>query len=187
MKMRLSFLAPLLFVACGPSDKDSVKQAHDQNINSSIDEEVSEFLTEAADARMMDLEQGKLAATRGGTAAVRQYGQWMVKDQTKMLTELRILAASKNIVLPNELSHKKADALNNLKEKSGEEFDKKFIDMMRIDHKRDADEFEDALDFRDPDIKQYAQTYLPVVKSHLEKIESIEQSGGVAGTEDDKN
>jgi putative membrane protein len=180
MKTLAFYVAALLLVACGPADKDSVKQAHDQNLNSSIDEEVSEFLTEAADARMMDLEQGKLASTKGGTAEVRQYGQWMVKDQTRMLTELRVLAASKNIVLPNDLSHKKANALDDLKEKSGEEFDKKFIDMMRIDHKRDVDEFEDALEFRDPDIKQYAQTYLPVVKSHLEKIEAINESSGVA-------
>jgi putative membrane protein len=166
--------------ACGPTDKDSVKQAHDQNINSSIDEEVSEFLTEAADARMMDIEEGKLAVSKGSTPAIRIYGEQMVKDQTRMLTELRILAASKNIILPNVLSHKKANELEDLKEKTGEEFDKKFMDMMRIDHKRDVDEFEDALDFKDPDIKQYAKNYLPVVQSHLDNIEALKESNGVA-------
>jgi hypothetical protein len=51
---------------------------------------------------------------------------------------------------------------------------------MKTDHKRDVDEFEDATDLKDPDIKLYAETYLPVVKSHLEKIESLEESRDVA-------
>jgi putative membrane protein len=173
-------------MACGPTDRDSVKQAHDQNINASIDADVSEFLTEAADARMMDLEQGKLAATRGTTSEIREYGEKMVKDQNIMLTELRRMAASKNIVLPISLSHKKADNLEDLKKKSGEAFDKQFIDMMRTDHKKDLDEFEDATDFKDPDVKQYATTYLPVIKSHLETIQAIENSEGVAEAENDK-
>jgi putative membrane protein len=186
MKNIIFIVAACCFLACGPTDKDSVKQAHTQNINSSIDEEVSEFLTEAADARMMDLEEGKLAASKGSTAAVRIYGEQMVKDQTRMLTELRIMAASKNIVLPTVLSHKKAEALESLKEKNGEEFDKEFVDMMQADHKRDVDEFEDAVDFKDPDIKQYAKTYIPVIQNHLDNIVTIKDSRGVAKREDEQ-
>jgi putative membrane protein len=185
MKSILTILVLLFGVlACGPSDRDSVKDAHQKNINSSIDEDVSEFLTEAADARMMNIEQGKLASTHSSNPSVRQYGELMVRDQTRMLKELRVLAASKNIALPIDLSPGKANGLEDLKEKSGEEFDEKFLDMMRIDHKRDADEFEDATEFRDPDIKQYAQTYLPLVQSHLEKIKQIEKDG-VAGAEEE--
>jgi putative membrane protein len=186
MKTVTTLVVILLCIsACGPSDKDSVKQAHHKNINSSIDEEISEFLTEAADARMMNIEQGKLASTRASNPAVRQYGELMVRDQTRMLKELRVLAASKNITLPIDLSHEKANGLEKLKEKSGEEFDEKFMDMMRTDHQRDVDEFEDATDFKDQDISRYARSYLPLIESHLEKIEEIEKSGGVAGTEKD--
>jgi putative membrane protein len=70
-------------------------------------------LTEAADARMMDLEQGKLAVTKGSTTEIREYGQWMVKDQTRMLEDLRALAASKKIAIPSALSDQKSEAWKN--------------------------------------------------------------------------
>jgi putative membrane protein len=165
-----------LLTACSPSDKDSVKQAQEQNQNSAIDEEISEFLTEAADARMMDIEQGKLAKTKGTTQEVRQYGERMITDQTKLLHELRVLAAAKNIVLPSTLSEEKADGLEDLQEKEGEEFDEKFIRMMTIDHKRDVREFENASDFKDRDIQKFASSYLPLIEAHLDQIRELKES-----------
>src|SRR5688572_33066010 len=79
----LGLISSWMICSCSSSETDSVKQAQKQNQNSAIDEDISEFLTEAADARMMDLEQGKLAKERGTTAAIRQYGEWMITDQTK--------------------------------------------------------------------------------------------------------
>lgn len=171
------FIAAFTFYgsACNSSEQDSVKQAQEQNQNSAIDKDISEFMTEAADARMMEIEYGKLAMEKGTTPAIKQYGQLMITEQTKMLQDLRILAASKNIILPNRLSDKKADALEDLKEKSGVEFDDEFMENLKKDHKRDVDEFDDATDFADRDVKKFAETYLPVVESHLEKIREIEK------------
>jgi putative membrane protein len=98
----------------------------------------------------------------------------MIEDQTKMLKELRVLAASKNIILPNTLSVEKTKGLEDLKEEKGEAFDDKFIKMMKLDHKRDVDEFEDAIDFEDRDIKKFADKYLPIIQSHLDKIKQLE-------------
>jgi putative membrane protein len=156
------------------SDQDSVKQAQEQNKNSAIDKDISKFMTEAADARMMDIEEGKLAQEKGTTEAVKQYGQLMVQDQTKMLKELRVLAASKNIILPNTLSIKKSKGLQDLKEAKGVEFDDMFIKMIKLDHERDVDEFDDATDFEDRDVKKYATNYLPIVQSHLDKVKQLE-------------
>lgn len=169
-------IAALAFLssACN-SEKDSVKQAQEQNQNSAIDKDISEFMTEAADARMMDIEMGKLAMEKGTTAAIKQYGQLMITEQTKMLQDLRVLAASKNIILPNKLSDKSAGTLEDLKEKSGVEFDDEFMERMKKDHKDDVDEFDDATDFADRDVKKFAETYVPVVESHLDKIREIEK------------
>ena len=176
----LIFLS-VLFFSCSNSGNDSVREAHEKNINSAIDEDISEFMTEAADARMMNIEQGKLAMERGTSAAVKQYGEWMVNDQTKLLQDLRMLAASKNITLPATISNKKAKGLENLKKKEGEAFDEQFIEMMRNDHRRDVRDFDDATDFRDKDVQKFATTYLPVIQSHLDKIRHLEagESGNV--------
>ena len=162
-------------MSCGP-DNDSVKLAHQQNLNSSIDERISEFMTEAADARMMDIEEGKLALQKGSNDLVKNYAEQLVADNTKLLKELRSLAAQKNIILPTTLSNDKADGLNDLREKDGEEFDKKFIKMIQRDHKRDLDEFEDAADFNDRDIQQFAQRNVGFFEKHLSQIDQVEES-----------
>lgn len=169
-------ISAMLIFSCTSSDNDSVKQAHQQNVNSAIDEDISEFLTKAADARMMDIEQGKLARSRGTTAVIKQYGEKMVTDQTKLLHEIRVLAASKNIVLPNTLSNEKKDGLEDLQEEQGEDFDEKFIKMMIIDHKRDVRAFENATDFKDKDVQKFANSYLPVIESHLDQIQRIKDN-----------
>ncbi|HEY0741778.1 MAG TPA: DUF4142 domain-containing protein [Chryseosolibacter sp.] len=177
--MKKSFLAfaaaALLLVSCG-SDNDSVKLAHQQNLNNSIDERISKFMTEAADARLMDIEQGKLALEKGTNDLVKNYAQKLLDDNTKLLKELRTLAAQKNIVLPTTLSNEKADGLNDLREEEGEEFDKKFIKMIQRDHKRDLDEFEEAADFNDRDVQQFAQRNVGVFEKHLTQIDQVEES-----------
>jgi putative membrane protein len=155
--------------------EDSVEQAQQQNINSAIDEKISVFLTEAADARMVDIEEGRLAKTRGTTSEIRQYGERMVNDQTKLLHEIRVLAASKNIALPNAMSNDKKNSLKNLHEEEGKDFDEKFIRTMIRDHKHDVHEFEKASDFKDKDIKRFASQYLPVIEAHLDQIENIKE------------
>src|SRR5688572_26562721 len=114
-KSSFLFVAALAFgvFACS-SDNDSVKLAHQQNLNSSIDERISKFMTEAADARMMDIEEGKLALEKGTNDLVKNYAQQLITDNTKLLKELRTLAAQKNIVLPSTLGNEKADGLNDL-------------------------------------------------------------------------
>lgn len=165
----------LLLSACG-SDNDSVKLAHQTNLNSSIDEGISKFMTEAADARMADIEEGKLALEKGTNDLVKNYAQQLIDDNTKLLKELRALAGQKNIVLPTTLSNDKADGINDLRETEGKEFDEKFIKMIQRDHKRDLDEFEDAADFNDRDIQQFAQRNVTLFEKHLSQIDQVEES-----------
>ena len=97
----------------------------------------------------------------------------MVNDQTEMLHEIKKLAALKNIKVPDELGPEKAEGLRELKEVHGKSFDKKFIKMMIIDHKRDVKKFERATRSADADVQVFATKYLPYVQSHLDKIKAL--------------
>lgn len=165
----------LIFASCA-SDNDSVKQAHQQNLNSSIDERISKFMTEAADARLADIEEGKLALEKGTNDLIKNYAQQLIDDNEKLLKDLRTLAAQKNIVLPTTLSNDKADGLNDLREKEGKKFDEKFIEMVQRDHKRDLDNFEDAADSNDRDIQQFAQRNVTLFEKHLAQVDQVEES-----------
>jgi putative membrane protein len=145
--------------------------SEDEQAKSETDE--SNFIREMAEARMMDLEEGKVAQQRCTTKDLKLYGALMVNDQTEMLREIKKLAALKNIKLPDGLGPDKAEGLKELKEVHGKSFDKKFIKMMTIDHKRDVKKFERATRSSDADVQVFATKYLPYVQSHLDRIKSL--------------
>ncbi len=180
----------LFFIACSSSDNDSVKQAHQQNLNSAIDEDISNYMTQTADARMMSIEEGKLARTKGTNSSIKSVGEQLINVNTKMLHDLRVLAASKNIVLPNFLSNRNARALEDLREKDGNDFDKAFLKLTRKSYKRDIEAFDDATDYKDRDIQQFAASRVSVLKTQLESIEDVEAQrenvSARSSTDDDK-
>lgn len=133
------------------------------------------FLRRAADARMMDWAEGNLAVERATNAGLKDYGQRMLREQDYFMNAIKSLAASKNFTLPQALSEKKADGLDDLKEETGKSFDKKFIKMMIIDHKRDVKDFKKALKSDDADIKAFANKYLPIVEEHLASAKKLKE------------
>ena len=137
------------------------------------EEFVYDFIREMAEARMMDLEEGKIAQQRSTTKDLKSYGTLMVNQQTEMLNEIKKLASLKNVTLPTALGEEKSEGLKNLKEVHGKSFDKKFIKMMIADHKRDVKKFERATRSTDADVQVFATRYLPYVQSHLDKIKAL--------------
>lgn len=135
--------------------------------------EIEAFIHELSEARIMDREEGKLAAQRGTNRPLKDYGMMMIEDQTRMLQELQKIASSKNVEIASELGRKKTVGLSDLHGLHGKEFDSKFIRMMIIDHKRDIRKLEKATKSSDADIQVFATKYLPVVKNHLTRIEDI--------------
>jgi putative membrane protein len=156
----------------GPAAQSNFLISKDER-TASRDEFVTEFITDIAEARMMDLEEGKIAQQRSTTKDLKSYGALMVNDQTEMLNEIKKLAALKGVELPSSLGENKEKGLNDLKEVHGRSFDKKFIKMMIIDHKRDLKKFERATRSTDADIQVFATKYLPFVQSHLQKIKAL--------------
>jgi putative membrane protein len=167
-------------VATQVSASDKAQSGFDVNVPKSyhqfiVDDIVSKFIVEASDARLMDLEEGKIATQRSTTRELKDYGKLMLEDQSRMLAELKIIAARKKVKVASVLSEKKAAGLADLKNAHGRSFDKKFIKMMILDHKRDVKMLERATRSNDVDIKLFATKYLPVVQSHLDKIRSLKK------------
>ena len=52
---------------------------------------------------------------------------------------------------------------------TGKKFDKKFLKMIKIDHKRDVRQFTKATEFEDAETKKFATENLPLIQSHLDK------------------
>lgn len=131
------------------------------------------FWTKAAQGGMAEVEFSKLALQKSQNAEVKKFAQMMVTDHTKANTELKALAAKKNVVLPTDIgSHKSTmDDLNKL---SGADFDKAYVEAMVDDHEADVELFEDNTDNSDADIKAFTTKTLPTLKAHLEMIKGMQ-------------
>ena len=175
----LLFATTVLFTAC---DNNTTTDA--DNINDSIKEENREtatidnrdqkFAEKAALGSMMEVEASKVALSQATNADVKAFAQQMIDDHTKAGQELNSIASSKNMTLPTMLNESQQKDLNDLREKTGADFDKKYVSMMVDDHKDDVDNFQDAVDnLDDGDLKTFAINTLPTLQKHKTKIEEI--------------
>jgi putative membrane protein len=134
----------------------------------------SKFAMMAAMGGMEEVEMGRLAAQKGASDEVKQFGQRMVDDHTKANEQLMQVASSKGMTLPTALDPKHQMEMQKLSAMSGDAFDRAYVKMMVKDHKKDVAEFQkEASRGADADIKSFAATTLPTLQEHLQMIQRI--------------
>ncbi|MCY1539165.1 hypothetical protein D9M68_747370 [compost metagenome] len=188
---KITYLAmAALFVAavqsCGNRTTDSTEMADSANeakadmdtlVNPvmTVNENDADFAVKAADGGMAEVELGKLAQEMGSDTRVKDFGKMMVNDHSTVNEELKSIAGSKNISLPNEPSEENRKMKEDLMKKQGNDFDRAYIDEMVKGHKKTIKLFEDAQkDLKDPDLKALVDKTLPSLRTHLTHIENLQ-------------
>jgi putative membrane protein len=134
----------------------------------------NDFAKDAAQGGMAEVLLGRLAAERGASPAVREFGQQMVTDHSKANAELMQIAGRKNIQLPTEVKSDQKSEQDKLSKLTGADFDKEYVDYMTKDHEEDASEFQkQSQSGGDAEIKAFAAKTLPVIQHHLQMIKEI--------------
>ncbi len=132
------------------------------------------FIMDAAMGGMMEVELGRVAAEKGMSDAVKQFGQRMVDDHSKANSELMSLASSKGMTLPTELDAKHREQVTKFSAMSGAELDREYTKMMVSDHRKDVSEFEkESTRGTDADLKAFASKTLPTLQEHLKMAEAL--------------
>jgi putative membrane protein len=161
--------------SCGnstkPEDtKDTAEEHNDAKFDNNKTENDAQFLVDAAEINLMEIQLGNLAAEKGMTAEVKDMGKMMSEAHSKSLEELNGLATKKSVTVPTTLTDEGQSAYKKLNDKTGKDFDKDYCDMMVSGHKDAIDRFEKAADnSTDMDIKNWATTTLPALRKHLDQ------------------
>lgn len=135
------------------------------------------FAKNAALGGMTEVELGKLAAEKGSSDAVKQFGQKMVDDHSKANDQLKELAAKKSFGIPASLDSKHQSRIDKLSKLSGPAFDKAYIKDAVKDHEKDVSEFKDEAQYgSDPNVKQFAAATLPVLQQHLAAAKDLNKT-----------
>ena len=154
------------------NDSNNMKQ----NIlaDTAVSNDARDFAKEAATGGMMEVELGNIAKKNSATQQIKDFGQMMVDDHTKLNNQLKDIVSVKHIDIPTMVTSDQQKDIDKLSKETGSDFDKDYVSMMIDDHKKDIDAFKKAGDkITDPDIKSFINNALPTLQKHLDAIQSI--------------
>ena len=134
------------------------------------------------EANAADSSEGAIAATKGTSAAVRNFGKQMVADHHKMRVlgealakKLKVTPTSPGDDNITSDAQKEMDNLNSTAK--GKDFDKAYIDGQVDDHKKVLELAVKAMgQAQSTELKNLIQKATPTVQSHLDKAESIQKT-----------
>ncbi len=162
-----------------PKNTDTEEVAEDLNKpNDDMSKERDEkFLMNAAEINLEEIALGKLAVQKGRDAEVKTMGQMLIDHHTKAQADLTGLASRKSIAVPMAATEDVQDAIKNMNDKTGLDFDKDYCDRVVRAHKDAISKFENMANNNESDaeIKSWASGMLPDLRSHLQSAETCQE------------
>jgi putative membrane protein len=185
IKFKIALGLVTLFMAMGTisctdksevEDSKEIAETHNEaKFENSTTEYDAQFLVNAAEINLQEINLGMLAQQNSTNADVLELGKMIEEDHTKSMNELKELALNKNITIPVVSTESAVKEYEELKTKKGNEFDKKYCETMVSGHKNAVTIFEKAsTDAIDLDIKNWAIATLSILRNHSDKAISCE-------------
>ena len=141
-----------------------------------LSEQDRQFMNKAAMGSMMEVQLGKMAQEKASSQDVKDFGQTMVQDHSKANQKLKDIAQENNVSLPQELDAKHRRTVDELSSLEGESFDRRYMDKMVEDHKKDIDTFQkEVQQGQHPEVTQFASETLDTLQQHHEMAQRIEK------------
>jgi len=132
------------------------------------------FITKAVEDGMLEIKLGKLAQNRAASQSIKDFGKMIADEHSVVSKELWSLAKRKRMETPMTLGSIKQVQYDSLAAASGEKFDQLFLKAMLSSHEEAITFFEnESTTGKDQDIKKWANSQIPSLKSHLELARTI--------------
>jgi putative membrane protein len=139
------------------------------------------FIEDAAKGGMFEVQSAQLAQQKATDPAVKDFAKKLADDHGKANDELKQLAQSKDVALPDKEKWMDRHEISKLQKASGADFDREFAQHSVKEHEKDIKKFEKAAaKLNDPDVKAWAQKQLPVLREHLAMAQKLPEAGSNA-------
>lgn len=145
----------------------------------------SMFMTHAAADGMAEVRMGQMALEKSADAKVKQLAQRIVDDHTDANGKLRALAQAKQVVLPSAPTAEAQQSASAMKALDGSKFDQEWAAAMIKDHQKAVALFStEVARTQDPEVRAFADTTLPTLKTHLELARQLQDQLDLPGARD---
>ncbi|ANY17275.1 DUF4142 domain-containing protein [Bordetella pseudohinzii] len=135
-----------------------------------------QFLERAIQGGHAEVAGGKLAVAASPSEGVKQFGQRMIADHTRLTDELLALARKKGLQPPDDLSFAQKGKLAVIGSESGADFDKAYIDQVAVAAHEDAIKLfqQTEAQGKDAEVKAFIAKALPVLQAHLDMARQLQ-------------
>lgn len=153
--------------------------------NGSVSSKDKSFVRDALKGGNAEVELGKMAVEKGSSQDVKDFGQKMVDDHTKLGEEMKAVAGQIGVTPPTAIPPMDKALELKLKTLSGDSFDKAYIEAMVKDHKEDLAAFKkEAATGTSSTVKEAAIKGADVIMEHLSMIQKIAAAHNVSASGD---
>jgi putative membrane protein len=136
-----------------------------------------EFLYNALRGDNSEIMLGNLAAERGRSQGVRDFGRTLVNDHTQARNEVLDVGRRLGVRPTREITPEARELRERLAGMRGRDFDREFIQHMIDDHRRDIDEFRDEAREQHGPVSELAARQLPTLRQHLRIARALDRGG----------
>jgi putative membrane protein len=134
-----------------------------------------DFVTEAAQSDMFEIQSSKLALN-SADAPTKEFAQKMIDDHTKTTDELKAAVGKgeAHATLPTEMSSSQQSMLGKLNDLHGPDFDKQYHSDQVSGHKDAVSLFQRyGKSGEDAGLKEWAAKTTPALEHHLEMAQNL--------------
>ncbi len=175
--LRAITLAMLFFAACQPGQKkedstEIAKERNDETFDDKEDENDADFIVNAIASNFAEINLAKLASKKSNDVLVTNLAKALETDHKKVLNDLQVYASKMGIAEPIEETKQAMEELKALVQEDSKDFDRKWCDKLRGNHKQSIRKFEARMNkTKDIELRNLISATLPNLKNHLEMIE----------------
>ncbi len=137
-----------------------------------------EFLQNALMGDNSEIMLGNLAAERGRSEGVREFGRTLVRDHSQARNEVLDVGRRFGLRPTREVKPEVREMRDRLIALRGRAFDREFISHMVEDHRNDIGEFRDEAREHHGPVSDLAARQLPVLREHLRTARALDRGDG---------
>ena len=155
--------------ALGSMAANADRQANDQN-----------FVSQATQAGIVEVELGKIAQTKATDADVRTFASRMVADHSKANEELAALVQGHDIDVPSTLDADHRKIVTAVSAETGADFDAAYSKQTAADHAAVVDLFRSAAASNDlsPALSNFASETIPTLEDNKHVADDLAAKAG---------
>lgn len=139
------------------------------------------------DVNRLEIDLGKLAASRGGTQAVKSYGEMLVEEHTDSDKKLAALAKETGQTIPQEKMKTEAEKAEKaaqkkhvaaLKQLQGADFDREYLRMMVEGHDKELATIDQRMaEVHNAQLLDLLSATKPMLQHHADEARALQKNG----------